>query len=481
MPNPFRKKDGGGLDFSSVVRSARRREHHPLKRWWAKALVIGVSLLVLLVGAGVAGYYYLQGQLREKIPGIVDPPTRDNNEGEAVPQPFNVLLVGSDSREGLTEKEQQELGANPVEGERADTLILAHVDPATGRITMVQFPRDLWVPILDEGDGRINSALEKGRGHLVKAFTELTGLEVHRYIQVNIAGFKEVVDALGGVDICITDPIPFDPQTGIEITAEELGMVHFDGELALRFVRTRKTLEEGDLDRIQNQQRFLAAALDKALSTRTLIDIGRLRRLFRAAGDNVVIDDKTTLFDLRDLAQRFRSFDPDTYEAYTVPNRGPGFVGEASVVLPDPEAMEVMFEAIRTNRSPHEVAGGLDIDPAKIRVGVYNGTGVDGEATKATKQLVGATRLGESELKIVEVANATSDDLEQTVIRFSPEARDQAELIARALPDAKLQQRKVPRKVDVQVLVGDEFETERVIQIQPIPLPRPSDPPEECR
>jgi hypothetical protein len=195
-----------------------------------------------------------------------------------------------------------------------------------------------------------------------------------------------------------------------------------------------------------------------------------------------VIDDKTSLFALRDLAQRFRSFDPETYEAYTVPNLGPGMVGEAAVVLPDTQAMKVMFDALKENRSPHEAAGGLDIDPSTVRVGVYNGTGREGAATKASKELVGATRLGTSVLNVVEVANAASSKLVGTIVRYrSNEARAKAELIAQAIPGAKLQRRKVPKKIDVEVLVGRIFETRRVVQIRPIPLPRPSEPPAECR
>ena len=480
MRNPFKKKSGQ-MDFSTVIRSARRKEHHLLRHWWAKALV---ALVVLVVAAGGYGLWFfldLQGEIQKRIPGVDDVPGRETDEGDFVEGPHNVLLVGSDSRRGLTEEEQQELGANPVEGQRADTLILAHVDPRTSKVTMVQFPRDLYVPILDEGEARINSALEQGHGQLVAAVKQLTDLDIHHYIQVNIAGFKEVVDALGGVDICITEPIPFDEQTGIEITAEELGMVHFDGELALRFVRTRKTLQEGDLDRIQNQQRFLAAALDKALSTGTLVNIGKLNRLKNAAGRNVVIDDKTSLLDLRDLAQQFRSFDPETYEAYTVPNLGPGMVGEASVVLPDRAAMDVMFQALRENRSPKDATGGLDVDPATVRVGVYNGTGREGVATKASKELVEATRMGASAIDVVEVANAGSSNLARTIVRYAPRAEKKAELIARAIPDARLQERRVARKMDVEVLVGRSFETRRVIQIRPIPLPTPSEPPPECR
>ena len=481
MPNPFRKKKPSQLDLSTVIRSARKKEHHPLGRWWAKALILAIVVVLLAGGYGIWFFFDLQGDLQRRIPSVEDVPGRETDQGNFVEGPHNVLLVGSDSREGLTKKEQRELGANPVEGQRADTLILAHVDPRTDHVTMVQFPRDLYVPILDEGEARINSALEDGHDHLVRAVKDLTGLSIHHYVQVNIAGFKDVVDALGGVDICITDPIPFDEQTGIEITAEELGMVHFDGELALRFVRTRKTLEEGDLDRIANQQRFLAAALDKALSTGTLLNIGKLNRLKDAAGRNVVMDDKTDLFALRDLAQQFRSFDADTYEAYTVPNLGPGMVGDASVVLPDPPAMKLMFGALRENGSPHEAAGGLNIDPSKVRVGIYNGTGRDGAATKASKALVDATRSGTARIKVVEVANAASSGLQRTIIRYAPKAKTKAQLIAKAIPGAKLAKKRTDKKIDVEVLVGRAFETKRVIQIQPIPLPEKSEPPPGCR
>src|SRR5918995_2910995 len=204
MRNPFRKKPGP-MDFSTVIRSARKKEHHPLRRWWAKAAAIGTVILLVAGGVGIWAYYDLQGDMQDPRIDTNDAPKRDLESGDEADQPYNVLLVGSDSRAGLTKEEQEKLGANPVEGQRADTLILAHVDPRADQVTMVQFPRDLYVPILDEGEARINSALEQGHNHLLKAVKRLTGLPIHHYIQVNIAGFKEVVDALGGVDICISD------------------------------------------------------------------------------------------------------------------------------------------------------------------------------------------------------------------------------------------------------------------------------------
>ncbi len=103
----------------------------------------------------------------------------------------------------------------------------------------------------------------------------MTGIDINKYAQVNIAGFRDLVDAVEGVDICIAEPIPFDTATGIEVTEDEVGMVHFDGDRAIRFVRSRKVFGGGDFDRIQNQQKFLSAALSKITSPATFLDLGQ--------------------------------------------------------------------------------------------------------------------------------------------------------------------------------------------------------------
>jgi LCP family protein required for cell wall assembly len=222
----------GAAGASGVVRGVRTRERkHMRHRWQWIALAVFLAIAAL---AGYAAWVYfgLQGHITKDFPSV----TQEEEEG----RPFNALLVGSDSRSGLTEREQLDLGAEDegVEGERADTLILAHVDPATDHVTMVQFPRDLWVPMAGGGKDRINLALQAGRKHLVMTVERLTGLEVNRYLQVNIAGFRDLIDAIDGVDVCVPERIPFDPQTGIRV--KNPGMVHFNGDKALRFVRSRK-------------------------------------------------------------------------------------------------------------------------------------------------------------------------------------------------------------------------------------------------
>lgn len=476
MKNPFRREPDpfAATRYDGMIKGVRRRQRkHP---WWHGALLGFVVFVLLLVGYGVYKYNETMGDIQRSIPGV------EAKEDEL--EPFNALLVGSDSRGDLTEEEQLDLGAEAVAGERADTIILAHIDPAANRVTMVQFPRDLYVPIADAGQNKINAALEGGPKQLVKTITQLTGLEINQYVQVNIAGFRDLVDALGGVELCITEPIPFDPQTGIEITEEELGMVRFDGDRALRFVRSRN-FTTGDFARIQNQQRFVAAAINKVTSSSTLLSPTRLNKLADVAGDNLKTDDHTSLFGLRKLAGRLRAFDPEHYEAYVVPNLGIAAVDGASVVLPDNEAMEVLFDAVADNESPAQADGVPGVEPSTIKVGVYNGSFTEGAAEQAASALVEATDIGLGPVEIAETANADRFGYRRTIVMYDPdkpETEAMAELVGAALPGAEIEEGKVRPGTDVAVIVGKrEFRTQRIVQLVPIQLPKPAEPPAVCR
>lgn len=465
-PDPF-----APTKYSGIVRGYRERHKKRMRHWW-QWVALGVLVTFVLVGGyGTWLYYDTQRRIQDENDEIT-------KADEA--EPFNALLVGSDSREGLTEEEQLDLGANAVGGERADTLILAHIDPANDHIVMIQFPRDLWVPVSGLGDNKINAALMGGPENLVRTVKQLTGLEVNKYLQVNIAGFRDLVDAIGGVDICITEPIPFDPNTGIEITEEELGLVHFDGDRAIRFVRSRN-FETGDFARIQNQQKFVAAAINKVTSAGTLLNPGRIVRLADIAGDNIRTDQHTTLNGVRELATVLRGFEPERFEAYIVPNNGIGNVDGISTVEYDPVAAEVMFEAVANNESPAEADGVTHIEPSTIRVGVYNGTGTEGTAAEAAAQLTDVTDVGEGPVDVVEVADAPRTGYKETVIEYEPEALKMAELLATAIPGAKLEEAKTKPGVDVEVIVGKRFESRQLVNIVPIPIPKPGEVPDACK
>ncbi|HYI44791.1 MAG TPA: LCP family protein [Actinomycetota bacterium] len=466
--DPFSASRYSGDMFKSV----RTRERKHFRHWWQWAILGLAVLLFLGAGFGVWQYFKFYRGIRCEPACETDPVV----EGK----PFNALLVGSDSRGDLTEQEQLDLGADAVDGERADTLILAHIDPATDRVTMIQFPRDLYVPIVDGGTNKINGALLNGPKQLLQTMRQLTGLKINHYLEVNIAGFRDLVDAIGGVEVCITEPIPFDTQTGIEITEEELGMVHFDGDRALRFVRARAVFATGDFERIQNQQKFVAAAIDQVTSTETLFRPGRILKLLDVAGKNLETDLPPR--QLPSFAERLRSFDPERYEAYTVPNLGTTTNEAGSVVLPDTELMDLMFEAIGKNESPAEADGVPNIEPSTIRVGVYNGSFIDGVAASVAEELKVATTLGAGPVQVVDITNADRLNYKKTVIRFRPEARLMAELIAAAMPQAELLEGKTKANVDVAVIVGKKgYETEKIFQLNPIPLPKPGALPKVCQ
>ncbi|HWL64336.1 MAG TPA: LCP family protein [Actinomycetota bacterium] len=470
---PFKRESDpfSSARYSGMFKSVRTRQRAHLRHWWQWALLGLFGLIIVLGGFGIWRYF----DLKCKISCGADP-TAGAPEGE----PFNVLLIGSDSRAGLTEQEQFDFGAEEVGGERADTLILAHIDPANNHVTMVQFPRDLYVPIAGGGSNKINTALTGGVRGLVRTVEQLTHLRIHDFAKVNIAGFRDLVDAIGGVELCMTEPLAFDPQTGIEITEEEVpGLVHFDGERALRFVRSRN-FPTGDFERIQNQQRFVSAAINKVTSSETLFHPTRILKLVDAAGKHL----RASLdpFQLKDLADRLKNFDPEHYEAYTAPNLGTAANEAGSVVLPDEPTMDLLFKAISRNESPAEADGVPNVEPSTIRVGVYNGSFIDGAATTVADELQAATDIGDGPVNVVEVANAGRLNHKGTTIVYAPEALQMAELLGAALPQAELLEGRTKRGIDVAVIVGQRgFETRQIVQINPIPIPKPGDVPAACR
>lgn len=316
-------------------------------RW---IIIIVVSFLV--AGSAYGGWIfwlYRDAQRTVRDPSldrVVEPPAQDR-------APFFVLLVGSDSREGLSEEEQDRLGAqdeNPngtaITGERADTLILARVDLEADHMTLVSFPRDLYVTFPDGSTGKVNGALERSRRFLVSTVESLTGLDMNRYAQVNIAGFRDLVDAIGGIDVCIAEPVPFDRQTGFEVTADEIGMVHFDGEEALRYVRTRKVLPGGDFDRIANQQKLLAAAISKVATISTVFRPDRIQDLLQTVKESVRTDSYSSLTDLKELGERFKVLSEDKLDVYIVPNKGTAINEAGDVVLPARRKMALLFSEL---------------------------------------------------------------------------------------------------------------------------------------
>lgn len=243
--------------------------------------------------------------------------------GEVAPVPEittvqNVLLVGVDSREGLTRDQMAEMEAFDHGGELTDTIIWVQYLPDTRDVRMVAFPRDIAITLEDGGREKINAILPiDGRNALIEQVEEMVGDDLDHYVEVNLAGFVTLTDAIGGVEVCLEEPL-VDEVVGTLPAGRQV----LDGLDAGRFVRSRKSSDSfggGTQGRAARQQYFLSQALDKVLSAGTLTSPPRLRSLVRIASDAVLVDDGLSVAGMYELASVLRSVKPDQLESAIVP------------------------------------------------------------------------------------------------------------------------------------------------------------------
>ncbi|MGB8390452.1 LCP family protein, partial [Mycobacterium sp.] len=212
----------------------------------------------------------------------------------------NWLLVGSDSRQGLTPEQQQDLATGGDIGSgRTDTILFVHVPQLWSGTptTMVSIPRDSYVPIPGHGKDKINAAFAMGGAPLLTQTVEqATGLRLDHYAEIGFSGFAALVDALGGVTVCPTAALN-DPLAGIDLPA---GCQKLSGRNALGYVRTRDT-PRADLDRMVNQRQFLSALLRGADNPAVWLNPWRWYAVPRAAADALTVDQSDHVWDLARL------------------------------------------------------------------------------------------------------------------------------------------------------------------------------------
>ncbi|MCB1291336.1 MAG: LCP family protein [Mycobacterium sp.] len=310
------------------------------------ALSFGLVVITAVLGTAI----WIEGSLR-RVAVFSDYAGRPTSASGT-----NWLLVGSDSRENLTPRQQAELSTGGDLGSgRTDTVLLVHIpDLLSGQpTTLVSIPRDSYVNIPGWGMDKINAAFaEGGPALLAQTVEENTGLRLDHYVEVGFAGFGEVVDALGGVEVCPLEPID-DPLAGINLPA---GCQTLDGPSALGYVRSRAT-PRADLDRMVHQREFMAAMLHRAGAPGVWLNPWRWYAVPRAVAAAMTVDRDAHVWNLVRLAWALRS----TAGTLTVP------IGEftgnesGSVVIWDTAAAGALFDALRTDSPiPQQV---LDAQP----------------------------------------------------------------------------------------------------------------------
>jgi len=342
--------------------STPARFGHPHLRRAFLGISASIAALVMVASvAGMGAYFWVSSQRQTIEGGSLDDgepggTTQVDIAGRCDTRVCNYLLLGSDSRQGLTPQEQEQFGTDEdIGGEnRSDTIILVHADPEQERATFLSFPRDLWVEIPGAGMGRINSAFEggiRGKGALrvARTVTGLTGMQIHHVMYVSLAGFQGLVDALGGVDMCV----PFamqDELTGLDIPA---GCQRFDGTTALAYVRTRHQPCDTipDFARISRQQQFLRAVIAKLLSPGELV---RLPDLVPELLDNLVVDEGLNPAELVYLAGQLQGVGTENADFRAVPtvpagvyDSGGTYLSIVKMIQPDADEL---FRRIREGK-----------------------------------------------------------------------------------------------------------------------------------
>lgn len=445
-------------------RRSRRRAARVLS-WIAVALS---ATLLLTAGGGYLLLNYYNGNI-QRLPDVFGAGDRPAD----AQGPLDILLVGSDSREGLTGQDAfQGTGKEFITGRRSDTIILMHLYGSGRRVQLVSFPRDSYVTIPAHPDpktgkavpaheDRINSAYQEGGpALLVKTVESLTGVGIDHYAQVDFTGFKTMVDRLGGVEVCLSEPAK-EIRSGIDLPA---GRQVVRGDQALAFVRQRQGLPRGDVDRIQRQQRFLGSMVDKVLSSGTLLNPIKLNGFLQAATDSLEVDKDLTFSKLRALALRLRGLRGEDVVFTTVPiadlaARRDG----ASVVILDDAAAQPLYRSLRDDvvPSPSPAPGPpLTVAPERIRVQVLDGSGPARLGRGAADDLAGVGFLAR--------AGGTAAPVPRTVVVYGPDRADSARTVAAAVPGAQL--RADPALAGrVQLVVGPDYAGAQDVTVTPAP------------
>jgi len=298
-------------------------------------LAVLVSLVLILT---VGMYFFLDSKLTHRNV-LVDYAGRP-----AASAGQNWLITGSDSRQGLTRKQEHQLatGRN-VGGRRSDSILVLHIPSNGGKAVLISLPRDSYVSIPGYGQNKINAAYSLGGPRLLaKTVQNATGLRIDHYMGIGFGGFVDVVNAIGGVHLCLKQPLR-DPAAGLHLRK---GCQTLNGAQALGFVRTRHNFANQDLQRIQNQRLFLRALLTKMTSPGVLLNPFSAIPAGIGAADTLTVDKGTSLYQLISVAFALRH--PETT---TVPIASANYVTSAGdAVLWNHDQALRLFNALKNDQ-----------------------------------------------------------------------------------------------------------------------------------
>ena len=310
-PEPLPRPESPRDDAPPVARRRRR---------WPWVVGVLAVLLAALLGLG-AWYAGSLGRTFDDHRQTVDVGALEQAAGDG---PLNVLVLGSDSREGEGEQDM---------GQRSDTMMLVHIPADRRQVYVMSVLRDSWVTVPGHGEAKINSAFDTGGYTLAVDTVELLlGVPIHHVLEVDFQGFRGVTNALGGVEVC--NPQAFSSGQA-NPSYYPRGHILLQDTAALRYVRERHAFDDGDVTRVKNQQRYLAGAMDRFLSPQILGNPARTTEVVATFSDHLGVDEGLTSGVIASLAWQLRDVRGEDVEMFTVPRKGfaEGPNGDAIVEL----------------------------------------------------------------------------------------------------------------------------------------------------
>lgn len=338
-PRESRPRQLDPRSVRQVPRSRVARTRPPVARRWHRFRRILATLTLIVVLSAAAFWLWVEASIAHvgALSGAADTP------GETY------LIVGSDSREGWAN--------DGTEGARTDTIMLLH-RPVDGPVALISIPRDSYVEIPGHGKNKINAAFAfGGPGLLVQTVEVLTGLTIDRYLEVGFLGVSDVVDALGGVELCYDADVN-DPHSTLVWSA---GCHEADGRTALAFARMRYSDPLGDIGRTERQQQLVSAVADKVTRRSTLVNPITVVRLTDAGLGSFRVSDGTHALDLAQAVLVFNSTRGAAAVTGTPPLASLDYrvEGVGSTVLLDPDSVDEFWRAIAAGDLPPGQVGGI--------------------------------------------------------------------------------------------------------------------------
>ncbi|SPE52983.1 Membrane-bound protein LytR [Streptomyces netropsis] len=466
-------------------RPNRPRHSAPRRPRWGLRLATGAAVAVL--GTGGIGHAVVTGI--EGGIGRVDPFGGLSNRPQTS-QGKNILVVGTDGRDKITEEERTRYRLGGAPCHCTDTVMLVHLSARHDRASVISLPRDTYVEIPERADaqGRIRPAhpqklnaayAEGGPSLTVRAVEQLTRVHVDHYLEVDFASFMKTVDVLGGVRVCTVRPLK-DVYTGLDLP---VGSSDLNGGQALQYVRSRHLDGGSDLGRMQRQQRFLASLIHKAAGGEGLLNPVKFQEVGTTLLGSVRADRGFGSAELVELAQGMKNLTPASAEFASVP------IGIANFPVPrvgstvkwDEAAAGKMFQALREDRplavhAPRrsqdakpqarpadQPATPVDVAPGQIRVQVLNGSGRTGLG-RETDNALHATGFATTGLP----TDAPGPLTQRTVISYDPRWDRSVRSVAAALPGAEL--RPAPGQGPLmKVTLGTDFKGVHPVRAQDPP------------